>query len=64
MTDLSVDQQVALHAAALRLRREFEGVYGVETIELFLHTSYDQFAVRSTVPHYLPLLAERLPGSG
>jgi protein-tyrosine-phosphatase len=57
--ELSIDQQLALHTAALRLAREFEGVYGRETIELFLHTSYDQFAARSTVPHFLPLLAER-----
>ena len=57
--DLSIDQQTALHTAAMRLRRDFDGVYGAETIELFLHTSYDQFAARSTVPHFLPLLAER-----
>jgi protein-tyrosine-phosphatase len=59
MTDLSVDQQLAVHTAAIRLRREFEGVYGAETIERFLTTSYDQFATRATVPNYLPLLAER-----
>lgn len=58
-TDLSIDQRVALQTAARRLRREFDGIYGVETIERFLHTSYDQFAVRSTIPNYLPLLAER-----
>jgi arsenate reductase len=57
--DLSIDQQLALHTAALRLGDEFAGVYGPETIERFLHSSYDQFAVRSTVPNFLPLLAER-----
>ncbi|MEJ3742569.1 arsenate reductase ArsC [Actinomycetes bacterium KLBMP 9797] len=57
--DLSVDQQLALRTAAVRLGREFDGVYGAETIERFLHTSYDQFAVASTVPNFLPLLAER-----
>jgi arsenate reductase (thioredoxin) len=57
--ELSIDQQLALHTAATRLAREFEGVYGSETIERFLSTSYDQFAARSTVPHFLPLLAER-----
>ena len=31
----------------------------VETIERFLHSSYDQFAGRATVPNFLPLLAER-----
>jgi arsenate reductase len=55
----AIDQQLALRTAAARLGSEFEGVYGVETVELFLHTSYDQFASRSTVLHFLPLLAER-----
>ena len=57
--DLSVDQQLALRTAAGRLGDEFTGVFGTETIERFLHTSYDQFATRSTVPNFLPLLAER-----
>jgi arsenate reductase (thioredoxin) len=57
--DLSIDQQVALRTAAARLVREFDGTYGAETIERFLHTSYDQFATRSSVPNFLPLLAER-----
>jgi arsenate reductase (thioredoxin) len=56
---LSVDQQLALRTAAARLAEEFAGVFGVETIERFLSTGYDQFAVRSTVPRFLPLLAER-----
>ncbi|HEU5470637.1 MAG TPA: arsenate reductase ArsC [Actinophytocola sp.] len=57
--DLSIDQQLALHTAATTLGREFDGVFGVETIERFLHSSYDQFASRASVPNYLPLLAER-----
>jgi arsenate reductase (thioredoxin) len=57
--DLSIDQQVALRTAAANLAAEFDGSYGRETIERFLHTSYDQFANLSTVPHFLPLLAER-----
>jgi len=57
--DLSVDQQLALRTAAVRLAREFDGTYGAETIERFLHTSYDQFANLSSVPNFLPLLAER-----
>lgn len=55
----SIDQELALRTAAAKLAQEFDGVYGVETIERFLHSSYDQFAGQSTVPHYLPLLAER-----
>ena len=57
--DLSIDQQLALRTAATRLHREFEDTFGVETIERFLHTSYDQFSGRATVPNFLPLLAER-----
>jgi len=57
--DLSVDQQLAVRTAAGRLGGEFTGVFGAETIERFLHSSYDQFATRSTVPNFLPLLAER-----
>ncbi len=57
--DLSVDQQYVLNTSAAHLADEFAGTYGRETIERFLHSSYDQFAVTSTVPNYLPLLAER-----
>ncbi len=57
--DLSIDQQLALKTAATRLERVFDDVFGVETIERFLHSSYDQFAGRATVPNFLPLLAER-----
>ena len=34
-------------------------MFGVETIERFLHSSYDQFATRASIPNFLPLLAER-----
>ncbi|TWF75351.1 protein-tyrosine-phosphatase [Pseudonocardia hierapolitana] len=57
--DLSIDQQLALRTAASNLGREFDGTFGVDTIERFLHGSYDEFAQRAAVPNYLPLLAER-----
>jgi arsenate reductase (thioredoxin) len=57
--DLSIDQQLALRTAATNLGREFDGTFGVETIERFLHSSYDEFAARAVVKNYLPLLAER-----
>jgi protein-tyrosine-phosphatase len=56
---ISLDQQLALKVAAHRLARDFEGVFGPETIERFLAASYDEFAGRATVANYLPLLAER-----
>jgi protein-tyrosine-phosphatase len=57
--DLSIDQRLALKSAATQLEKEFDGIYGVETIELFLHSSYDQFAGRASIVNFLPLLAER-----
>ncbi|WP_054815650.1 arsenate reductase ArsC [Nocardia arizonensis] len=57
--ELTIDQQLALTTAATRLQREFTESFGVETIERFLHSSYDQFAGRATVVNFLPLLAER-----
>ncbi|WP_395108326.1 arsenate reductase ArsC [Actinomadura sp. SCN-SB] len=56
---LSVDQQHAWLTASRNLAEEFTGVFGAPTIERFLYSSYDQFASRASVPHYLPLLAER-----
>lgn len=57
--DLSLEQQLVLRAAASRLQNEFDGVFAAETIERFLHTSYDDFAGRFTVVTWLPLFAER-----
>ncbi len=56
---LSIDQQLALKTAAGHLGRQFDGTFGVETIERFLHSSYDEFAGRAVVPNFLPLLAEK-----
>lgn len=57
--EITLDQQLALRTAAGRLAEDFAGVYGPETIERFLLSSYDQFAERATVTAFLPLLAER-----
>ncbi|MGW9193564.1 arsenate reductase ArsC [Micromonospora chersina] len=59
LQEITLDQQVALHTAATRLAEEFDGIYGTETIERFLQTSYDQFATAASVANFLPLLAER-----
>ena len=58
-TDLTLDQVQAVRTAAVRLQRDFDGVFGAETIDRFLHTSYDAFAGRAAITTYLPLLAER-----
>jgi arsenate reductase len=56
---LTIDQRLALKTAATRLQREFSDMFGAETIERFLHSSYDQFAHRASIARFLPLLAER-----
>jgi protein-tyrosine-phosphatase len=56
---LPLDQAMVLRSAAIRLSDDFRGVFGPETIERFLHTSFDQFATRATIPQFLPLMAER-----
>jgi arsenate reductase (thioredoxin) len=55
--NLPLEQSVALRAAAARLAVDFEGIFGTETIERFLHSSFDQFADHSTIPTFLPLMA-------
>lgn len=59
LDSLSPDQQLALKVAAHDLRDQFAGTFSVETIELFLQTSYDQFADRAKFTNFLPLMAER-----
>jgi arsenate reductase (thioredoxin) len=59
LQQLSPEVNLALETAASHLRREFEGIFSVETIEHFLATSYDQFAGRATITNFLPLMAER-----
>jgi protein-tyrosine-phosphatase len=59
LDSLSIDQQHALRVAASTLDKEFGDFFSRETIELYLETSYDQFADRATVHNFLPLMAER-----
>lgn len=57
--DISLEHTTLLRAAAAQLRNDFEGIFGAETIERFLVTSYDEFADRATATQWLPLLAQR-----
>jgi protein-tyrosine-phosphatase len=59
LNSLSPDQHLALRTATRNLREDYEGTFSVETIQLFLETSYDQFAGRASFVNFLPLLAER-----
>jgi protein-tyrosine-phosphatase len=57
--DITLDQQQALRTASAHLADAFAGVFGAETIERYLHSSYDEFADRASVVNFLPLMAER-----
>ena len=57
--EIRLDQQLALRTAATWLVDEFGTMFGVETIERFLYTSYDQFAANATITTFLPLIAQR-----
>ncbi|MBA2281908.1 MAG: arsenate reductase ArsC [Actinomycetota bacterium] len=59
MDDLTLEQQQALRLAANALHREFDGIFGTETIEQFLVTSCDQFASGARIVPFLPLMAEK-----
>jgi protein-tyrosine-phosphatase len=56
---LHTDQKLALKQASARLADDFSGLYGSETIERFLASSFDQLADHAKVTRFLPLLAER-----
>ena len=56
---LHPDERLALKQASARLARDFAGLYGTETIERFLASSFNQFADQASVTRFLPLLAER-----
>jgi arsenate reductase len=54
--ELSIDQRLALKSAAVQLQSDFGDMFGVETIERFLHSSYEQLAARASSANFLPLL--------
>jgi hypothetical protein len=46
-------ERMCLHAAARDLHEKFRGVFGEETIESLLFTSYDELAATATVHNWL-----------
>jgi arsenate reductase len=58
-SEIRLDQQLALKTAATWLVDEFGSMFGVETIERFLYSSYDQFAKDARIINFLPLIAQR-----
>ncbi|MFO7549192.1 MAG: arsenate reductase ArsC [Acidimicrobiia bacterium] len=58
-TKLTPEQQSQVKQSAERLRREFVGVFSVETIERFITESQVDLEGRATVGTWLPVLVER-----
>ena len=54
-----IDHQEATRSTAMHLAQRFAGVYGVETIQRGLHSSYQEIGNAATVSSFVPLLAER-----
>jgi protein-tyrosine-phosphatase len=48
-----------VHASAMTLHEEFDGVFSLETVERFLHETYASLEARATVNRFIPVLAER-----
>jgi protein-tyrosine-phosphatase len=56
---ISLEHRIVLGASSVRLQKEFEGQFNAPTIERFILSSYEDFAVRAKVETYLPVFAER-----
>ena len=56
---LTAEQQLSMRQAAAHLESVFKGVFSPETIELFLVSSFDEFAGRATAKYIQIGLAER-----
>ena len=57
--ELDLDQRAQVHDAARRLRAEFAGVFGEETIERVLHDSLERLVASASYTTFVPMLAER-----
>ncbi|HEY5136424.1 MAG TPA: hypothetical protein VIJ41_11575, partial [Candidatus Nanopelagicales bacterium] len=55
----SVSMASATLDIALRLHDEFDGVFSLETVERYLHSSFADLEARASVSRFVPLIAER-----
>ncbi len=56
---ISLDHAHSLATGAARLAREYEGIFGKETIERFLHASYQDLTKFAKIQNHVPVLAEK-----
>jgi len=56
---LTTEQKYLIKQAAERVKKDFSGVFSVETIERFITESQDQLESRANVTTWLPILIER-----
>jgi arsenate reductase len=54
----SAEEAQLIKSGAVRLQREFEGMFGVETIERFMADSFERLA-HARIRTYVPVMAER-----
>jgi arsenate reductase len=59
LVSINPNPELALQVAGNRLKDELGAVFGAETVERYLQTSYDYFAGSATVATYLPVIAEK-----
>lgn len=59
LEDLSLDHDLALRAAQQRLREEFAGRLGDETVDEVLRASFEHMDEIARLKNHVPLLAER-----
>lgn len=59
VSDISLEEREHLHQIASRLRAEFSGIFGVETIEQIMADSLSKLHDGAQVMTFVPLLAER-----
>lgn len=56
---LTTEERHLIHAAAVRLRSEFDGIFGEETVERLLHDSLERLTTSASYSTFVPLFAER-----
>jgi protein-tyrosine-phosphatase len=54
----SIEEIQLIKSSAVRLQREFDGVFGIETIERFMTDSFQRLA-NARIRTYVPVMAER-----